>query len=513
MAAASVPTFLLAYCLLSIISSLVASAQLVDQTSGLQQSLGTNTACHLLAATFRNRVLFPGDDKYAISPHGYWAAQQTELKPACRFYPRDAKDVQQALADVIIPSNASIAVSSGGHSSNQGASNIDRGITFDLSQMNQVRMVPLAVEIGPGAQWQHVYETLEQKHGLTMFGGRVGNIAAGGYILGGGFSWFANQYGWACDGVLKFQIVTPNAEILWVDAKRHEDLFWALKGSLGAFGIVTKFEVKVIGNSPVYGGAMSYEAQHFPRLCETLERLALNAPSDLTTQGYLSFAWVEAQKQFVYTAYLLNTEGNAKSEGIVAFEALPRVSGNLRTMNISESAKEIDKNNPLGLRRSKFTYTSKLDTKAMAAVHDIITSFAKSGGFDHDSTLGVSLQPLTVPHLQASREASRETGGNIFTSLTRADGPLLLISVEFWWSDPSKDEHFDKSTELLKRELRAKLTELGVFHDWIYPNYASMSQDPFKSMTPQALKTLKDIKKKYDPDDRWRTVNPGTWHV
>ncbi|KAK4625469.1 FAD-dependent monooxygenase sdcF [Fulvia fulva] len=508
MAGAYVPTWLLVYCLLSIFTPLTA-AQLVDQTSGLPQSLGTTTACHLLAGTFRNRVLFPGEDKYSISQHRYWAAQQTELKPACRFYPRNARDVQQALADIIIPCNATIAVSSGGHSSNQGASNIDRGITFDLSQMNQVRMVPLAVEIGPGARWQDVYETLEQRHGLTMFGGRVGNVAAGGYILGGGFSWFANQYGWACDSVLKFQVVTPTAEVLWVDAKRHEDLFWALKGSLGAFGIVTKFEVKVIGNSPVYGGAMSYEARHFPRLCGALEEMALNAPNDLATQGYLSFAWVEAEKQFVYTAYLLNTEGKAKSKGIIAFESLPRVGGNLRTMNISESAKEIDKSNPSGLRRSKFTYTSKLDTKAMAAVHHIITRFAKGARFDDDSTLGVSLQPLTTPHIQASRE----TGGNIFTNLTAAHGPLLLISVELWWSSPSKDDHFDKATELLKRELEVKLTELGFFQDWIYPNYASRYQNPFKSLTPQTLKTLKNIKRKYDPDDRWRTVNPGIWHV
>ena len=66
---------------------------------------------------------------------------------------------------------------------------------------------------------------------------------------------------------------------------------------------------------------------------------------------------------------------------------------------------------------------------------------------------------------------------------------------------------------MLKRELRAKLTEMGVFRDWIYPNYASKYQNPFKSMKPQALKTLKDIKKRYDPDDRWRTMNPGIWHV
>lgn len=115
-----------------------------------------------------------------------------------------------------------------------------------------------SVTLGPGARWNDVYTALEP-HNLTVSGGRAAYLGVGGYVLGGGLSWFANEHGWTCDSVLEFEVVTPQGQTLWASKHFNDDIFYALKGSLGAFGIVTKIKVPTIENKAVYGGAVAFE--------------------------------------------------------------------------------------------------------------------------------------------------------------------------------------------------------------------------------------------------------------
>ncbi|KAF2171788.1 hypothetical protein M409DRAFT_63369 [Zasmidium cellare ATCC 36951] len=481
----------------------LAAAQLYQQQA--QTPLQYSTPCALLAALFPEQVVNPGEEGYAHAQEKYWSIQQAELIPACRFLPRGARDIQIALADVIHPSNASIAISSGGHSSVTGASNIDDGITFDLSDMSGVNVGDMeeTVVLGPGARWRDVYRTL-QKQNLTVSGGRVGSVGVGGYVLGGGFSWFANQYGWTCDTIIEFEVVTPQGEILWVNAGHHEDLFWALKGSLGAFGIVTKIKMPTLPNTVVYGGALSYEQPHFPLVCNALKNLAARAEDDLTTQGYLSFAWLQAEKRFEYDVYLINTEGQSSHEALAAFEAIPHLGGQLSTTTIGKSADDIDRSNPLGFRRFKFTLTSTLSPSAMTAVHDVVKTFTENTKFDPTGVVGVTFQPLTSSHLKAQK--------NIF-NLIPSHGPLLLISVELWWNDADRDIYFSGKANKLQHDLEATLKKLDAFHPFIYPNYASREQNPFATLDPVTMRMLAATKRKYDPNDRWSKIVPGSTYL
>lgn len=155
--------------------------------------------------------------EYARRQATYWSQQQSELTPSCRFYPQGARDIQEALADILIPLKVNIAIESGGHSSVAGASNVHLGVTIDLSALSKVKIAEdgKSVYVGPGARWRDVYTKLEARN-MTTSGGRVADVGVGGYVLGGGFSWFANQHGWTCDSVLQFEVVTPQAEILRV---------------------------------------------------------------------------------------------------------------------------------------------------------------------------------------------------------------------------------------------------------------------------------------------------------
>lgn len=420
-------------------------------------------------------------------------------------------DGQQGLLlalEVMVQRNVSIAIESGGHSSNPGASNIAGGITIDLAKFNTVTLTDhdQSVWIGPAARWSDVYTFLEH-HGLTVSGGRVGHVGVGGYVFGGGFSWFANQHGWTCDSVLEFEVITPNRRLLHARKDWNGDLFWALKGSLGAFGLVTAIKLPILPHREVYGGPIGYAATEASALFDALHGLNLNAGKDLRSQGYLSFGWSPSATGVEYTAYLLNIAGNEAPPAFENFTSMSSIHNGMREMTIKESANEIARSNPLGYRRAKFTLTAKSSVEAMEVVRRTVEDFINVYREDlaGDKRLGVTLQPLTMPHVSI--------GDNIF-SLKPEDGPLLLISAEIWWKDATRDKMLDHySKELYGRMIQG----LGDkhWHPWLYPNYAAKWQEPFSGrvMPDRTRRSLTKVREKYDPDGVWKRLVPGVWHI
>lgn len=454
-------------------------------------------------------MLLPGTPEYDADQIAYWSVQQTELHPRCRFLPQTALDVRDAL-HLAETFNISVALVSGGHSSNQGASNIASGITIDLALLSSVEIAEdnQSVWIGPGARWSDVYASLEP-YNLTVAGGRVGHVGVGGYVLGGGFSWHANREGWSCDSVLEFSVVTPDLEILQASAYSHADLFWALKGSLGAFGVVTDIKMKTIPNFGFYGGAISYDEDALLALYAALKEMPKNTEIDPDTSGYLSFAYSAKTAGWVHNAYLINTANSSTSPAIGNFLMIPNKGHNLRHMTPKESADEIAASNPLSFRRSKFTLTILPTTEAMQLVHDFVKGFAGDMQLSDDELLGVTYQPLTVPHLHQQ--------DNIFSNVLTADyGPLMLISVELWWKDDDKDAYYEKEFRGLYEDgLAFGLGWMLVLHAWAYPNYAASWQEPLSRwrLGNESWTRLQEVTERYDPQEVWRRLVPGIWHI
>ncbi len=138
-----------------------------------------------------------------------------------------------------------VTVRSGGHSY-AGLSSLRGGLVIDLTPLQKVQVDPVAQRalVGPGSRWGHVCEeTL--RHGLATTTGTVTTVGIGGYTLGGGTGWLARLHGLSLDNLVAAEIVTADAEIRSVNESRHPDLFWAVRGGAGNFGVVTEMEFQL----------------------------------------------------------------------------------------------------------------------------------------------------------------------------------------------------------------------------------------------------------------------------
>jgi hypothetical protein len=475
-------------------------------------------ACHELAVSYPDKTISISDPEYSSYQFNYWSRQQFDLKPTCRFLPSNAEDVHLAL-QVLHKSNASFAISSGGHTSNPGFSNINSGVTIDLSSLNQIRVTDeddkAAVWIGPGARWGDVYRALEPER-LTVAGARVSHVGVGGFVLGGGISWYANQVGWSCDSVLAFEVVTPDLQIRRVDRNKHADLFWALKGSAGTFGVVTGIKMRAIETSPVagvYAGAVAFKEEELPRVLSVLAKTSTDAEHDQFTSSGLSFGYLPANKEFVYNAYIVNTAGQDDTSSLKEWKSIPNIHSSLRHTTILESADEITEGNPLGLRRSKFTFTTAPQLEKVAPLHTLFRNFAMNLDLDSEGLLGMNFQPLMTPMLNISASSLNP---NIFSETLVQDMiPLLVVTVELWWSDSNKDVEFEGLMKSLAEEMLGPKGVGWAKHVWIYPNYAAAWQEPFAEwrLGVKTFKKLLEVKNLYDPKDMWTMLRPGLWHV
>jgi FAD/FMN-containing dehydrogenase len=151
-------------------------------------------------------VLYPNNATFSTSQNSYWAQQQRETIPSCRVIPVNSDEVAKAVK-ALSSRNCRFSIRSGGHSNVVGASNIENGVSIDLSSLNSVdvSLDKATAFVGPGARWGEVYTQLESK-GLAVVGGRVSDVGVGGVVLGGGMSYFSNRYGWAADNVQNFEV-------------------------------------------------------------------------------------------------------------------------------------------------------------------------------------------------------------------------------------------------------------------------------------------------------------------
>jgi len=184
-----------------------------------------------------------------------------------------------------------VAIRGGGHSI-AGFSTCDGGVVLDLSAMAAVRVDPRnrrAFAQG-GATWrQFDHET--QAHGLATTGGQVSSTGIGGFTLGGGIGYLVRKHGLTCDNLLSAEMVTAEGELVRASEDQNTDLFWALRGGGGNFGVVTELEFALHSVGPgILGGAVFYPGQRAAQVLASWRDAVAGAPDDLATVVNLTTA-------------------------------------------------------------------------------------------------------------------------------------------------------------------------------------------------------------------------------
>jgi len=195
-----------------------------------------------LRGRFQGELLRPGDPGYEQA-RKIWnglVARRPGLIARCV----DVGDVRTAIR-IAIDTRTPTAVRCGGHSL-AGFSTCDGGFVIDLSRMRDVTVDPDArlARVAGGCLLGSIDEAT-QKAGLVFPSGVVSHTGASGLILGGGTGWLTRRFGLSCDNVAAFTLVTADGSIVRADRRENADLYWALRGGGGNFGVVTEFELKL----------------------------------------------------------------------------------------------------------------------------------------------------------------------------------------------------------------------------------------------------------------------------
>nr|MBA2304569.1 FAD-dependent oxidoreductase [Acidobacteriota bacterium] len=184
-------------------------------------------------------VITPDDYRYDHARR-VWNAL-IDKRPALIARPRHADDVIVAVT-FARGNNLPVAVRGGAHNI-AGRSTCDDGIVIDFSDMKAIKVDAVAktASAEPGVRWQD-FDRATQAFGLATTGGTVGDTGIAGLTLGGGFGWLEGKFGMTVDNLLRADVVLANGELVHASSTEHADLFWALRGGGGNFGIVTSFQ-------------------------------------------------------------------------------------------------------------------------------------------------------------------------------------------------------------------------------------------------------------------------------
>jgi len=180
-----------------------------------------------------------------------------------------------------------VAIRGGGHNAG-GLGVCDDGLVIDLSRMNYVRVDPKkkTVQVGGGALWRDV-DHATHAFGLAVPSGIISTTGVAGLTLGGGLGYLARRYGLTIDSLLAVEMVLADGRFVTASAKENSDLFWAVRGGGGNFGVVTSFLFKGQPVGSVYGGPMFWPLEDGAEMMRWYRDFILKAPDDV--YGFFAF--------------------------------------------------------------------------------------------------------------------------------------------------------------------------------------------------------------------------------
>lgn len=259
-----------------------------DVTTALEE-----TAVQELASRLRGALLRPDDAGYEHARQVYNA--MIDKHPALIVQSKDVADVIAAV-NFARDHQLTLAVRGGGHNG-PGLSTCDDGLVIDLSDMKGIRVDPVAhtARVEGGCTWGDV-DHATHSFGLATPSGFVSTTGVGGLTLGGGIGYLSRALGLTIDNLLSVDMVLADGSFVSASADEHADLFWAVRGGGGNFGVVTSFLFQLHPISTVYGGPMLWPFEQAAEVMKFWRDFILSAPEEIN--GWFGFVTVPPAPPF-----------------------------------------------------------------------------------------------------------------------------------------------------------------------------------------------------------------------
>ena len=377
-----------------------------------------------------------------------------------------------------------------------GTAVADRGLMIDLIQMQGIKVdaEEQRVWVQPGATWADV-DRETQLHGLVVPGGIVSTTGVSGFTLGGGFGWLTRKWGYTSDLLLSVEIVTPDGQLRTVNADSYPDLFWALSGGGGNFGIVTgyEFEAKPLGPT-VMAGIAFYPFERAADLFRHFRTITSDAPEELSclfavrTAPEAPFISGEHHGKLI-AGIALNYAGPIEDaqpyvEQIRAFDCEP-VADLIRPQPFMEHQKFLDPGQPHGRRYYwKSDFFDQLDDELI------------DNAVEHWAQITSPLSSSLVMHLGGAAKDVPLDASAVGYRQTE-----FVVNFQSAWDDPAEDD----------RHIGWARSAFDAVHDLSsgssYINFQTVDEGEDRvrqSYSATIFERLVEVKNRYDPTNMFR---------
>jgi FAD/FMN-containing dehydrogenase len=432
-------------------------------------------------------VLTPGSaayDEVRLTPN----LASNDRRPQVIIRATSPQDVAEAVRFARSESRP-LAIRSGGHSV-PGYNMVDDAIVLDLSLMKRISIDPEkgTARVGPGANSGELINA-GHAYGLALSTGDTATVGLGGLTTGGGIGFMARKHGLTIDNLLSAQVVTADGEIVVASKNEHSDLFWAIRGGGGNFGIITEFEFQMSRIGQVLGGALV-----LPGTKEVLRgyhEYVAGAPDDLTTVANLMHAppapFIPEERVGELVLMVLAVWTGDMEEGEKAFAPLRA---------LAEPVADVIAPMPYPVI---YQFTAAQEQRHGAAIRSM---FADEHG---DETFDAILDAMNAPAGPMSIVQFRGLGGayarvgNDETAFAHRDR-RFFTSILGLWLDPDDDPqvHWNWTNALWEK---IKHDADGVYVNFLHDEGEDRIRDAYPA---GAYDRLVDVKTKYDPDNMFR---------
>ncbi|EQB55046.1 FAD binding domain-containing protein [Colletotrichum gloeosporioides Cg-14] len=471
-------------------------------------------ACSVLSKKYPAQTFFNGSDGYAYETQTqYWSATAYN-SPACVFVPQNAQQVSFAVTTLTL-SFTKFAVRSGGHMPVVGYNSIgSSGVLLSTSNLTTLAVSDdkATVSVGAGHRWRDVYSYL-QPYGLAVVGGRIGGVGVSGLLLGGGISFYSNQYGFAADNVVRYQAVLASGLVVEATATNaYSDLYWALKGGGNSFAIVTRFDLKTVTSPKVWVGISQYAQNDSAKYLDAVYNFGKYGSAD----GKAAIIpTILTYPSYNITAYAAARFYDSKTAPATAFEnftspVLAPVADSYALQPLAEYVSAVDALQPTGLRQEFRVLSLVVNREAVDLVHN---SFIAAATSKLSSVVGLSASITFQPVTKEFIEQGISRGGPNPQGVDPVKAPYFWVVENLSWQDAKDDVAARGFAETVTADIEAALEAKGVSGGYLYLNDAGKGQRIFQTYPAANLARLKAVRTKYDPLRIYTNLLVGGWKV